>query len=99
MLEEIIRGTMRRPDALAANKRALEESEGVVLVLPCRQNGCSEAAYAAGMDTPVVIWSAAQYDAVEYEQAAQLTGNWEHSSLERCLGWLDQRVKSLARGR
>lgn len=98
--DQVISGVMpRRADAMAANKRALEESDGVLLVLPCRQNGVAEAAYAAGREIPVVVWQAAEYDPTEYEQALELVGNWSHGNLDTVLGWLDQRIRSLARGR
>ncbi len=95
-----IRGELRNADALAANKRALDESDAVLLVEPARANGRAEAAYGAGRDIPVVVWQAKEcLDPNEVDQLHALLVQWNSDKLDQVIGWLRQILEGLKRGR
>jgi hypothetical protein len=85
---------LRKADALAANKRALDESSGGILISPARENGCAEAAYLAGRGLPVVAWlSDGKPIGSEHEQVYEIIGQWSSNDLDKCLGWLAELIK------
>lgn len=83
-------------DALAGNRRALDECRGLLLVEPARADGWGEAAYVAGRGRPVVVWATAGTLDRSREQLWELLGQRVEIDLEVALDALARAMEEKA---